>query len=71
MRIVVGHERVQYFGHLVRPMTLSFGIATFPADGRTCQELLRASDTALFRAKGEGRDRVRLHGQASEPTTGN
>jgi diguanylate cyclase (GGDEF)-like protein/PAS domain S-box-containing protein len=71
MRIAVGHERVQYFGHLVKPMTLSFGIATFPADGGTCQELLRASDTALFRAKGEGRDRVRLHGQASEPTTGN
>jgi GGDEF domain-containing protein len=59
-----------YYGHLLRPMTLSFGIATFPADGKTSKDLLRASDTALFRAKSEGRDRVRLHGQASEPTTG-
>jgi diguanylate cyclase (GGDEF)-like protein len=72
MRIAVGHVEVQYYGHLLRPMTLSFGIATFPANGRTSKDLLRASDTALFRAKSEGRDRVRLHdGQAFEPTTGN
>jgi diguanylate cyclase (GGDEF)-like protein/PAS domain S-box-containing protein len=71
MRIAVGHEGIQYHDHLLRPMTLSFGIAIFPASGRTSQELLRASDTALYRAKSEGRDRVRLHAQASEPTTGN
>jgi diguanylate cyclase (GGDEF)-like protein/PAS domain S-box-containing protein len=70
MRIAVGHVGMPYYSHLLRPMTLSFGIATFPANGRTIQELLRASDTALFRAKSEGRDRVQLHGQASEPTTG-
>jgi diguanylate cyclase (GGDEF)-like protein/PAS domain S-box-containing protein len=68
MRIAVGNVEVQYHGHLLRPMTLSFGIATFPANGRTSKDLLRASDTALFRAKSEGRDRVWLHGQASEPT---
>ena len=66
MRIAVGHVGLQYQGHLLKPMTLSFGIATFPADGRTSHELLRAADTALFRAKGEGRDRVRLPGKASE-----
>jgi len=71
MRIAVGLEEIQYQDHLLRPMTLSFGIATFPANGRTSKELLRASDTALYRAKSEGRDRVRLHGQASEPTAGN
>ena len=71
MRIAVGHEEIQYHDHLLRPMTLSFGIATFPVNGRTSKDLLRASDTALYRAKSEGRDRVRLHGQASEPTTGN
>jgi diguanylate cyclase (GGDEF)-like protein len=71
MRIAVGHVDMQYHDHLLRPMTLSFGIATFPADGRTSKDLLRASDTALFRAKTEGRDRVRLHGQPSEPITGN
>jgi diguanylate cyclase (GGDEF)-like protein len=71
MRIAVGHAEMQYHGQLLRPMALSFGIATFPADGRTSQDLLRASDTALFRAKSEGRDRVRLHAPASEPTAGN
>jgi diguanylate cyclase (GGDEF)-like protein/PAS domain S-box-containing protein len=68
MRIAVGYAEMQYRGQLLRPMALSFGIAAFPADGRTSQELLRASDTALFRAKSEGRDRVRLYAQASEPT---
>ncbi len=71
MRIAVGQAEMQYQGHLLKPMTLSFGIATFPADARTFHELLRAADTALYRAKSEGRDRVRLHGQASEPTTRN
>ena len=71
MRIAVGHTEIQFHGQLLRPMELSFGIAAFPADGRTTQDLLRASDTALFRAKSEGRVRVRLHGQADEPTAGN
>ena len=69
MRITVGHLEMHYQGRLLRPMTLSFGIATFPANGKTSQELLRASDAALFRAKSEGRDRVRFHGKASGPTT--
>ena len=69
MRIAAGNAEIQYQGHLLKPMTLSFGIATFPADARTSHELLRAADTALFRAKSEGRDRVRMHGKASEPTT--
>jgi diguanylate cyclase (GGDEF)-like protein len=71
MRIAVEHVEVHYRGRSLRLMTLSFGIASFPADGRTSQELLRASDSALFRAKSEGRDRVWLHRQASEPTTAN
>jgi len=70
IRIAVGNVEMQYQGRLLRPVTLSFGIATFPANGRTSRELLRASDTALFRAKSEGRDRVRLYGQANMPTTG-
>jgi PleD family two-component response regulator len=42
-------------------MVLSFGVATFPENGRTLKDLLRASDNALFRAKDEGRDAVRSH----------
>ena len=71
IRIAVRHADLQYQGYLLKPMTLSFGIATFPADARTPRELLRAADNALFRAKSEGRNRVRMHGKSSEPTTGN
>jgi diguanylate cyclase (GGDEF)-like protein len=68
MRIAVGNREVKLHGQLLRPMSLSFGIATFPADGRTSQELLRASDAALYRAKSEGRGRERSYGPESEPT---
>ena len=66
MRIAARNAEMQYQGHLLKPITLSFGIATYPADARTSHELLRAADTVLFRAKREGRDRVRTHGKASE-----
>jgi len=55
----VAHTDVQYQGHHLEPMLLSFGVATFPENGRTLKDLLRASDNALFRAKDEGRDAVR------------
>ncbi len=66
LRLAVGREKLQYQGHAVRPPTLSFGIASFPADGKNSHELLRAADTALYRAKREGRDKVCLHGKIAE-----
>ena len=59
LRRAAAQMDLQYQGRLLEPMTLSFGIATFPANGRTLKDLLRASDNALFRAKDEGRDRIR------------
>jgi diguanylate cyclase (GGDEF)-like protein len=38
--------------------TISIGVATFPDDGTTREELLDAADTALYRAKLAGRDSV-------------
>jgi diguanylate cyclase (GGDEF)-like protein len=38
--------------------TLSAGIATFPVHGATAAALMAAADTALYRAKSLGRDRV-------------
>jgi diguanylate cyclase (GGDEF)-like protein len=39
-------------------ITLSIGVASFPAHGGTLNELLHAADQALYRAKADGRDRV-------------
>jgi diguanylate cyclase (GGDEF)-like protein len=40
------------------PVSISLGIAIVPDHGRVREEVLRVADAALYRAKGEGRDRV-------------
>ena len=40
--------------------TISIGVATYPHDGGTRQEVVRKADDALFRAKAAGRNRVAL-----------
>jgi len=71
MRIAARNAEIPYQGHLLKPLTVSFGIATYPADARTSHELLRAADTALFRAKSDGCNRVRMYGKTPEPPTKN
>ncbi|HEU4456961.1 MAG TPA: sensor domain-containing diguanylate cyclase [Longimicrobium sp.] len=41
-----------------RPLTASFGVATYPDDGRDPTELIRGADRALYQAKANGRNRV-------------
>jgi diguanylate cyclase (GGDEF)-like protein len=42
-------------------LTASIGIATFPADGVTTNELIHAADLALYGAKQSGRNRLVLY----------
>jgi diguanylate cyclase (GGDEF)-like protein len=53
-------EAITADGKLVRGLTISGGIASFPIDGRSENELLRKADHALYRAKVAGRNQVRL-----------
>jgi len=41
-------------------ITVSLGVAVFPADGETVEKILKASDQALYRAKAAGRNRVEV-----------
>jgi diguanylate cyclase (GGDEF)-like protein len=41
-------------------ITISAGVASFPMDGRTENELWRKADQALYRAKMSGRNQIRL-----------
>ena len=46
------------------PVTVSLGVAVFPGNGRTRDELLAAADASLYKAKQDGRDRVVVAGGA-------
>jgi len=50
--------QVDYHGQLLGPLTVSLGVAILPDHGTSGQAVLRAADTALYRAKAAGRDRV-------------
>ena len=49
---------LQFEGQSLAAVTLSLGIAVFPAHGTTSTEILKAADAALYRAKHAGRGRV-------------
>ncbi|NIP77842.1 MAG: diguanylate cyclase, partial [Gemmatimonadetes bacterium] len=50
------HRDLQPRGRL----TVSVGLATFPEDGSTYENLLKRADDALYRAKRDGRNRVHV-----------
>lgn len=49
---------VQHGNIILPPVTISVGVATFPQHGDTTEQLLKAADRALYRAKECGRNRV-------------
>ena len=59
LRSAVQAADVSYGTSLIT-VTASFGVATFPQNGRTGDELIAAADRALYMAKADGRNRVNV-----------
>lgn len=53
--------KIEYNGKIIST-TLSVGVAVFPHNGRTVDELLRLADDALYYSKHHGKNRVSLAG---------
>lgn len=68
LREEVKQLSVTHAGQLLGKISFSLGIAAFPGDGQTADELVRAADQALYRAKAAGRDRIVL-AQDLRPST--
>ena len=48
-------------------LTVSMGIATFPAHGHTLEEVIQSSDKALYESKHNGRNRVTVASEQETP----
>ena len=53
-------ELVAEHKQTIQGLRISGGVASFPMDGRTENELFRKADQALYRAKVSGRNQIRL-----------
>jgi len=60
IRAAVAARALELEGAVVLRVTISLGVACYPADGADARSLIRAADEAVYAAKAEGRNRVRL-----------
>ena len=59
IRSDIKNFKLEYQGKELKPITVSIGVSCFPDDGINTKGLIDAADKALYRAKEEGRDRVK------------
>ncbi|MGH2698291.1 MAG: diguanylate cyclase [Actinomycetota bacterium] len=67
IRQTISNEPFTSVGEQPVALTVSIGVACYPLHGNGYQSLIEAADQALYRAKEEGRDRVRV---AKRPAPG-
>ncbi len=60
LRKQINEMEIQYQGHSLGRKTVSIGIAVFPDNGDTVDQVLQKADIALYRAKVQGRNQVAL-----------
>jgi diguanylate cyclase (GGDEF)-like protein/PAS domain S-box-containing protein len=64
LRLALAASPIPYGAFRIQ-VTASFGVATFPQNGNTGDELITAADNALYAAKASGRNRVRHYGETA------
>ncbi len=62
LRHKVRHLQLEHKNQSLGSVTISLGVAVFPDHGANSEEVLKSADTALYRAKHEGRDCVVVAG---------
>ncbi|WP_166253098.1 sensor domain-containing diguanylate cyclase [Marinobacter salicampi] len=60
LRLLVARQPLEASGDIRLTLSISIGVAVFPADGRTVRTLTEAADKAMYRAKDAGRNQVCL-----------
>jgi diguanylate cyclase (GGDEF)-like protein len=69
IRDAIKHLSLHNRGQTIGTVTVSAGIATYPANGGNSEDLLHAADNALYRAKKAGRDRIFICESLESSTT--
>jgi len=65
LRSEVRQLPIRHSGQNLGGITFSLGVAAYPRHGTTEEEILRAADAALYRAKERGRNRVEVAAEAA------
>ncbi len=65
IRTDVQRLRIRHDGRLMRKITISAGVAVFTSHGNNDDAVIKAADSALYRAKAAGRNRVVVADQAT------
>ncbi len=66
VRNEIKNKKINYKNITLPQITISIGLAQAPLHGSTVENIMRASDNALYAAKSEGRDRIIISHSSSK-----